>query len=71
MYLYYKGIRAGNLHQKSRYTYNILDADLTGGRTFKYNFQVETAISTAIFQSMKRNFCGTGLHSQKICLRMA
>lgn len=56
MYLYYKGIRAGNLHLKSRYTYNILDADLTEDRTFKYTFQFERAISNAIFQSDEKDF---------------
>lgn len=47
-YLYFRGIRAMDLPTRSRYTYNILDADLTEDRTLKYQHQVFGAIADAV-----------------------
>lgn len=55
-HLYYKGIRAGSLQRRSMYTYNITSADLTEDRTFKYMFQVDQAISSAILTATNKDF---------------
>jgi len=46
-YVYFRGIRAMDCQQESRYTYNIKISDLTEDRTIKYNFEMYQAISSA------------------------
>lgn len=44
-FLYYRGVRAYRLHEKSMFTYNIMrKVDLTEDRTIKYLFEAEAAI---------------------------
>lgn len=54
--IYYKGIRAAALPRRSLFTYDIKSADLTEDRTFKYNFQIDTAISEAAMSCDDRDF---------------
>ena len=55
-WIYYKGIRAHKLNKPSMFTYNILKADLTEDRTFKYMFQIDHAIATNVFHSKNKDF---------------
>ncbi len=53
-YMFYRGIRVGDLHFKSLYTYNYKFAmELTEDRTVKYNFVWDTPISGLICFSAK------------------
>lgn len=50
-HIYYRGIRAKDLHKSSKYTYNILeDCTLTEDRLLCYDFQVNGIIGAAITQ---------------------
>lgn len=50
-YIYYRGVRAHDLHKPSLYTYNVTSrCDLTEDRTLKFNFQAVWAIAGGILE---------------------
>lgn len=49
-WIFYKGIKAKEPHRRCFFTYNVKKADLTEDRTFKYDFEVERAISNAVLE---------------------
>lgn len=55
-WLYYRGVRAYKLDKPAKFTYNILNADLTEDRTFKYLFDVEASIGNTVLFSKNRDF---------------
>lgn len=55
-WIYYKGIRCMKLDKKAKFTYNILNADLTEDRTFKYFFQVDQGIAASVLGSRNKDF---------------
>jgi hypothetical protein len=50
-FIFYRGIRAKNLHKPSMYTYNVLrECELTEDRSLHYDFEIEYAINQSIAQ---------------------
>ena len=51
-YVYYRGIRAGQLNDPSPFTYNLVGThQLTEDRTLKYTFMIDAAICQAVLHS--------------------
>lgn len=64
-YLYFKGIRAQTISRQSLFTYDIKKADLTEDRTFKYLFEVDKAVSSAVIDNQNDYFVGKFLLETK------
>ena len=65
-FIYYRGIRTQEING-AKYSYNILDADLTEDRTFKYGFDVHNRICNLVCKSQNKKFIESiVLDSEKI-----
>lgn len=63
--IYHKGIKAKQTDKPTRLTYNVLSADLTEDRTFKYWVEVSAAISSYWGQMVDSRFIKFIVHQSK------